>query len=163
MAWGEEAVEIAEAADHPYSRVLAEWGLGTLHLLKGEPERAIFVLERGLVVARMMGPTLLFPFVAGPLGLAYALCGRRAEGRPLLEQALEQAASLNLVANQSLRLTWLGEAHLLASGLERGGASSRPRRPRSPSSTRNEATRRMPGGSSARSRRSGSPRNRSRR
>ena len=49
IARGEEAVAIAEAADHAYSQVLAAWGLGTLHVVRGDPERAIPVLERGLV------------------------------------------------------------------------------------------------------------------
>ena len=73
---GEEAVAIAEAADHAYSQVLAAWGLGTLHVVRGDPGRAIPALERGLVLIRVADIPLLFPFVAAPLGVAYALAGR---------------------------------------------------------------------------------------
>ncbi len=119
IARGEEAVAIAEAADHAYSRVLAAWGLGTLHVVRGDPERAIPVLERGLVVTRMADIPLLFPFVAAPLGRAYALDGRVGDALPLLEQGLSQAVSMNLLANHALRLTWLGEALVLAGQIER--------------------------------------------
>jgi class 3 adenylate cyclase/tetratricopeptide (TPR) repeat protein len=118
---GEEAVAIAESADDAYSRVLAAWGLGTLHVVRGDAERAIAVLERALVVTRMSGHALLFPFVASPLGRAYSLAGRGDDGILMLEQALRQAESLNLMAHNPLRLTWLGEASALAGHLERAG------------------------------------------
>ncbi len=116
---GEEAVAIAEAADQDYSRVLAAWGLGTLHVVRGDPERAIPVLERALVVTRMADTLLLFPFVATPLGAAYALAGRVDDALPLLEDGLRQAGAMNLQAHHPLRLVWLGEALILAGQLER--------------------------------------------
>ena len=119
IAQGEEAVAIAEAADHDYSRVLAAWGLGTLHVVRGDPERAIPVLERALVVIRMADALLLFPFVATPLGAAYALAGRVDDALPLLEDGLRQAGAMNLQAHHPLRLVWLGEALILAGQLER--------------------------------------------
>jgi tetratricopeptide (TPR) repeat protein len=118
---GDEGVAIAEGADHAYSRVLAAWGLGTLYVVRGDPERAIPVLERGLVVARMADIPLLFPFVAAPLGAAYAIVGRVGSALPLLEQAVREAASMNLLANHALRLTWLGETLALAGEIERAG------------------------------------------
>ena len=121
----EEAVAIAESADHAYSRVLAAWGLGTLHVVRGDPERAIPVLERGLVVTRMADIPLLFPFVAAPLGAAYALPGRVDDALPLLEQAVRQAASMNLQANHALRLTWLGEALVVAGQLDAADEQAR--------------------------------------
>jgi tetratricopeptide (TPR) repeat protein len=121
IACGGEAVALAEAAAHPYSQVLAAWGLGTLHVVRGDPERAIPVLERGLVVARMADIPLLFPFVAAPLGAAYTLGGRVSDALPLLEQAVSQGAAMNLLAGHGLRLTWLGEALLQTSELDRAG------------------------------------------
>jgi class 3 adenylate cyclase/tetratricopeptide (TPR) repeat protein len=121
IARGTEGAAIAEAADHAYSRVLAVWGLGTLHVVRGDPERAIPVLEQGLVVSRMADIPLLFPFVAAPLGAAYVLAGRVGDAVPLLEQAVRQAVSMNLLANHALRLTWLGETFLLTDQLERAG------------------------------------------
>ncbi len=111
---GEEAAAIAESGDHPYSRVQAAFGLGTLYVIQGRPDQAIPVLEQGLVVARLANIPFLVPFMTGPLGAAYALDGRSDRAVALLEQTVEQAVSMRLVANQSLRLAWLGEAFLLA-------------------------------------------------
>jgi len=121
VARGAEGVAIAEAADHAYSRGLATWGLGTLHLVRGNLEEAIPVLEQGLVVLRMADMPPLFPFVATPLGVAYALTGQIHDGLRLLEQGLRQAGAMNLQAHHALRLTWHGEALVLAGQLDRAG------------------------------------------
>ncbi len=114
IARGEETARIAEALDHPYSRMFAHFGLGSLHLLKGDLPEAILALERALALGRAANIPLLFPFVASSLGSAHALAGRVAEAIPLLEQGVEQAASMKLMALHSQRVAWLGEAHLLA-------------------------------------------------
>ena len=118
---GEQAVAIAEAADHAYSQVLAVWGLGTLHVVRGDPARAIPALERGLVLIRVADIPLLFPFVSAPLGAAYALAGRTDDALAILEQFVRQAMSVNLLAHHALRLTWLGEALALAGRIEQAG------------------------------------------
>jgi class 3 adenylate cyclase/tetratricopeptide (TPR) repeat protein len=114
VAVGEEAAAIADAADDAYSRGQAAFGLGMLSVTQGRPDRAIPILEQGLVVARLAGITFLVPFITGPLGAAYALAGGTDRAVTLLEQTVEQAISIRLVANHALRLTWLGQAHLLA-------------------------------------------------
>jgi tetratricopeptide (TPR) repeat protein len=114
IAHGEEGVRIAEAADHRYTLILACSGLGGLYLLKGDLHSAISVLERALVLDRVENIPLLFPFIASPLGSAYALSGRVAEALPLLEQAVERAVSMNLKANHSPRIARFAHAHLLA-------------------------------------------------
>jgi tetratricopeptide (TPR) repeat protein len=48
------------------------------------------------------------------LGYAYALSGRFNDAIPLLERAVEQAASMRRMDYYSLWVTWLGEAYLLA-------------------------------------------------
>ena len=107
--------------DHAYSRVLAIWGLGTLHVVRGDPARAIPILGQGLVVSRMADIPLLFPFVAAPLGAAYVLAGRVDDAAvPLLERAVRQAVSMNLLANHALRLTWR-ETFLITDQIERAG------------------------------------------
>ncbi|MBI2152616.1 MAG: AAA family ATPase [Candidatus Rokubacteria bacterium] len=114
IARGEEAARFAEAIDHPYSLMLTHFGIGSLHLLKGDLAKTIPALERSLALGRAASIPLLFPFVASSLGSAYALAGRVAEAVPLLEQGVEQAASMKLMALHSQRVAWLGEAHLLA-------------------------------------------------
>jgi tetratricopeptide (TPR) repeat protein len=60
----------------------------------------------------------VFPWLASPLGYAYALAGRVAEALPLLEQAVEQAASMRFTASQPLLVAYLSEAYLLAGRLD---------------------------------------------
>jgi class 3 adenylate cyclase/tetratricopeptide (TPR) repeat protein len=114
LGHAEDALEIAEAADHPFTLIVGVWGLGAVHLLRGDTDRAIPLLERGLVVERAASLPILIPFVAASLGAAYTLAGRPADGKRLLEQAVQRAEESRLVAGQALRLTWLGEAEAAA-------------------------------------------------
>ncbi|MBI1735121.1 MAG: AAA family ATPase [Candidatus Rokubacteria bacterium] len=113
IAVGEEAVEIANAGDHAYSRGQAAFGLGMLYVIQARPDLGIPILEQGLVVVRVANIPFLVPFLTGPLGAAYALDGRADRAVTLLEQTVEQAVSIRLVANHALRLVWLGQAQLL--------------------------------------------------
>ncbi len=116
IARGEEAIQLAEAVDHSYSLIVACFSLGAPYLFKGDLDRAVAVLERGLVLEQMANIPLLFPFVASPLGHAYALLGRVSEALRLLEQAVERAIFMKLMANHSLRIVWQAEAYLMAGG-----------------------------------------------
>ena len=120
----EEGVQIAEAADHPYSRVLAYWAVGFRALRQGDLPQAIPVLERALDLAQGAHIRLLVPLVAAPLGAAYALAGRTAEALPLLEQAVEQAVAMRFMFDHALRVVWLGEAYLLAGRLDEAGTQA---------------------------------------
>jgi class 3 adenylate cyclase/tetratricopeptide (TPR) repeat protein len=114
LTYGEEAIQIAESADHRYSLIVACVGLGVLHLQKGQPQSAIAVLERGKALSQAERLPQLFPLVAAPLGAAYALAGRTAEATPLLEETVEWGAALNFRGIQARRVAWLSEAYLLA-------------------------------------------------
>jgi class 3 adenylate cyclase/tetratricopeptide (TPR) repeat protein len=118
LTYGEEALQIAENVDHRYSLIVACLGLGVLYLQTGEPQRAIAVLERGVALSQAERLPQLFPLVAGPLGAAYTLTDRVAEATPLLEEAVERAATMNFMGIQSRRLAWLGEAYLLAGRID---------------------------------------------
>jgi tetratricopeptide (TPR) repeat protein len=114
VTFGEEAVRIAESADHTYSRVQAAFGLGTLYVIQGRADLAIPILEQGLVLARLENIRFLIPFITGPLGVAYSLADQLDRAVAVLEQTVEQAVTMRLVANHALRLVWLGHAYLLA-------------------------------------------------
>jgi class 3 adenylate cyclase/tetratricopeptide (TPR) repeat protein len=118
LAIGEEARRIAESVDDAYSRAQAAFGLGMPYLGQGRPKQAVEVLEAGLVIARLAAIPFLVPFISGPLGLAYAHAGEPIRGIALLEQTVEQAESIRLAADHSLRLVWLGAANLLAGRTE---------------------------------------------
>ena len=110
----EEGVQLAEAADHPYSRVMAYWGVGFRALRQGDLPQAIPVLERALDLAQGAHLRLLVPWVAASLGAAYALAGRTADALPLLEQAVAQAVAMQFLLDHALWMVWLGEAYLCA-------------------------------------------------
>src|SRR3970282_1063073 len=99
-----EATAIAEAENHAFSLVVAHAGTGLLHILRGDCGSAIGPLERGLVIGLLSDIPLLFPFVAAPLGRAYALAGRREEGLRLLEDAVGRAEGMVVVSKHALRL-----------------------------------------------------------
>jgi tetratricopeptide (TPR) repeat protein len=113
-ACAQEAIQIAEALDHPFSLGLAFHGTGRLHLCKGDVQKAIAVLERGHDVCRARVVGYWLPVVCASLGLAYATDGRPTEAFPLLEQTLERLTSTQMMIYRSLLLTSLSETYLLA-------------------------------------------------
>jgi tetratricopeptide (TPR) repeat protein len=110
----EEAVQIAEMAQHPYSRVMAYWGMGVRHLCQGEITRAIVVFEHALQLVQEADLRLLGPKVTAALGAAYALTGRTAAALRLLRQAMTQGVAMRYLWDHALRTVWLGEAYLRA-------------------------------------------------
>jgi tetratricopeptide (TPR) repeat protein len=111
---GEEALRIAETGDPGYSLVVGCAGLGNVCVTKGDFDRAIGVLERGVRADPSELISRAWPFVASALGAAYTYAGRVDDALPLLEQAVERAAAVKLRANQSIRLARLAEAHVKA-------------------------------------------------
>jgi class 3 adenylate cyclase/tetratricopeptide (TPR) repeat protein len=121
IEYGKDAIRIAHEIDHSFGSVYADSGLGLAYLRKGDLGAAIAVLERGLERCRVADIPVQFPLVASPLGLAYVLSGRDAEGTALLEQAVGQTASKRS-SGQAFRLSWLSEAYLRASRIEEAAA-----------------------------------------
>ena len=123
-ALAEEGVQIAEAADHSYSRVVAYWAMGFRTLRQGDLPQAISVLERAVDFAQWAHIRLFVPVVVASLGAAYALVGRLAKALPLLEQAVEQAVAMHFMFEHALRVIWLGEAYLRADRLDAAGTQA---------------------------------------
>ena len=114
IAWGEEATRIAEAIDHPYSRIFADFGLGGLYLRKGNFDKALNPLEHGLTLCQATGIRILFPYIGGLLGSAYAFSGRLTEAVSLLERAVQAFIAMNVMMGRSLLVSFLSEVYLLA-------------------------------------------------
>jgi class 3 adenylate cyclase/tetratricopeptide (TPR) repeat protein len=112
--YGQEAVRLAEGIDHLYSLACACWGLGCLHVVRGDFGQAVLVLERALKTAREARATRLFPQVMRALGLGYARSGRADAGISLLEEARRVVGSIGLVVGHSSTLAHLGEAYMVA-------------------------------------------------
>jgi len=81
---------------------------------RGDLQKAIALLEEGLILCQDGNFLLVLLQAASGLGYTYALSGQVAEALPLLEQAVEQATSMNVMLLHSLRVAWLSEAYLLA-------------------------------------------------
>jgi tetratricopeptide (TPR) repeat protein len=107
---GDEGVRIAEATEHPFSRIWAYAGLGKLYISKGDVPQGILIFERGLSLCQAWDIPTLFPTVALALGTAYAQSGRIPEALQLLEQAASQGRR----GAQAVWFARLSEAYLLA-------------------------------------------------
>ena len=117
IARGEEAVRIADAADHPHSVIEARAALGRVYLDKGELERAIALFETGLAPSRAWNiwDSSVFSF----LGYAYVLAGRVDAGLPLLQEAVERGQSIDALGiGHAMRLGRLGQGYLSAGRLD---------------------------------------------
>jgi len=112
-AVAQEAMHLAESVDEPLSLVLACWGVGRLHLQKGDLEQALPILERGVEIIEAQKIRYFFPSVASVLGWGYALSGRAGDAITLLESVLAQHASMRRTAGQSIHLSRLGHAFVL--------------------------------------------------
>ena len=123
IAVGEEGVQIAEATDHPLSRIGAYIGLGIACFVKGDMPQAIPLLERSLALCQAadLPP---WPVLSSFLGTAYALSGRMTDALPLLEQAVEDANVAGLLANQPRFIASVSEGYLLAGRWEEATQSA---------------------------------------
>ena len=115
IAVGTDAIQIAEAAEHPFSIVFARLGLGTLHLRRGDHPGAIGELEAGLAVCRSAETRGGFLNVAAALASSYVLSGRTDDAHRLLEEAVEHAVAMGDPFGHWLRTGGLAEIYL-ASG-----------------------------------------------
>jgi class 3 adenylate cyclase/tetratricopeptide (TPR) repeat protein len=108
----EDALRIAEDANHPFSCGYAYNGLGVVALRQGNVHRALRSFERALAAGAFADSPVGFAFVSLHLGYALSLAGRANEGIPILEKSIELAESRGFVARHSLRLAYVSEAYL---------------------------------------------------
>jgi class 3 adenylate cyclase/tetratricopeptide (TPR) repeat protein len=87
---GEEALRLAMLEGRGSAPLMAHGCLGLLYLAQGDLEPAIRVLEPGLAHCRASGNRDWLQMIAAGLGAAYALQGRLAAGRALLEEAISE-------------------------------------------------------------------------
>ena len=111
---GEEALRLATLEGRGTTPIIAHGRLGQLYLLQGHLEHAIRVLEPGLALCRAYGDRDVLRATAAGLGYAYALQGRLAEGRALLEEAISESIRTGARLNRSRYVAWISEACRLA-------------------------------------------------
>jgi predicted ATPase len=110
---GEEALRHAMAESRQDEPMLATCYLGRLYLAQGDLEAAIRVLDQSLVLCRAADNWNVGRGTAAGLGYAYALVGRLAEGRALLEEVLRESRRSGALHAQSRYVTWLSAVCLL--------------------------------------------------
>jgi tetratricopeptide (TPR) repeat protein len=112
--WGHQAVGLGEAANSPFALTTALAGLGASYVRKGEPERAIPPLQRGLELCRHYNFNNWLPTVAALLGKAHVSLGQIESGVALLEKAVGLGGQAGIGSSYALWLIYLAEAYLLA-------------------------------------------------
>jgi class 3 adenylate cyclase/tetratricopeptide (TPR) repeat protein len=110
IAHGNAALQAAEHHQQPVNLTAVCSALGRLYLRKGDLEKSIGLLERGVALCEAATIPLLFPMAAAPLGAAYAQAGRVLPGLALLQQAAERAVTMGRMVDQALWVAWLSEA-----------------------------------------------------
>ena len=88
--------------------------LGQLYLAQGDLEHAIRVLDQGLALCRASGDRNWLRPIAADLGSAYALQGRLAEGRVLVEEAIRESIRTGALGYRSRWVAQLSEVCRLA-------------------------------------------------
>jgi tetratricopeptide (TPR) repeat protein len=123
--YGEEALRLAEAERVAFGLVTALAGLGSLHLRRAAPERAVPLLERGLDICRSYDINNWRPTIGASLGAAYAAIGRADEAIRLAKAAVDLDSEMGLTATLSLWRVYLGEAYLAAGRLSEAHTEAR--------------------------------------
>jgi len=113
----QRADAMTRTAVEPFQRLTVQLGLGLLYLRQGRLTETIATLESALPLCRAGNLAVWFPAIASPLGYAYALHGRVADGLSLLEQAVEATAQRGAV--HALRIAHLAEARLVSGDIEK--------------------------------------------
>ena len=106
---GEEALRLATMEARGSIPILAHRRLGHLYLAQGDLAHAIRVFEQGLALCRASGERDLLRGILGGLGRAYALQGRLAEGRALLEEGISESIRTGGLGHHSRYVAWLSE------------------------------------------------------
>jgi tetratricopeptide (TPR) repeat protein len=110
---GEEALRLATLEGRGATPMIASTLLGGLYLAHGDLEHAIRVCNQGLALCRASGNRAWSRPCAAVLGSAYALQGRLAEGRALLEEAISEGIRTGGLYGQALWVAWLSEVYRL--------------------------------------------------
>jgi tetratricopeptide (TPR) repeat protein len=119
VAYADEALQTAEAIDHPFERLTVYLPVGQFHVRQGTLHRAIPLLERAVALSQDAGPNFYHTATAS-LALAYALAGRTMDALAIVGQVVGNTGSRPLICGEAyLRAGDVEEAHrLVGCGLE---------------------------------------------
>jgi tetratricopeptide (TPR) repeat protein len=120
----EAGVQIAEAANHPWSLFSGLFSLGVVHFRRGDFGRATQELERSLQVSResIVAST---PIAAAILSATYALAGRPREALPLAVEAVEEFHRCPVHVRPALILWCAGLSYFAAGRIDEATSHAR--------------------------------------
>jgi tetratricopeptide (TPR) repeat protein len=118
---GEEALRLATLKGRAHTPIQVHGCLGCLYLAQGDLEHAIRVLDQGLALCRAAGDRNWLKPIAADLGFAYALQGRLAAGRVLVEEAIRESIRAGALGYRSRLVAQLSEVCRLAGHGEAAG------------------------------------------
>ena len=115
--YADESIALAEPTGHPDTRLWAYHGAGVHHLARGEVQLATEALERAFALCRAHDMPTYRPRISAELAVAWAHGGRAAEAIPIVQQAIDEAATRRQTASYSHVLGLLAEVLFLADRL----------------------------------------------
>jgi tetratricopeptide (TPR) repeat protein len=119
-----EGLRLAQAAEHPFSLAVAQWGLGLVHLLGGEAPDAVTWLGHSVELCRARGFTNLALLAGAPLAHACALTGKIADALALLAEMAPPPGSVN-TASRAANVARAAEVYLRAGRAAEAAAAAR--------------------------------------
>jgi len=114
----DEAITIAETANHPDTLFWAYRASGMQHLCRGDVASATASLERAHLVCRTHDMASSLTRISAELALAWALAGRLPGAVGMVERAVQEASGRKQAMTYSKVLQLLGEVYLLAGRVE---------------------------------------------
>ncbi len=115
LRYGAEALGLAMEKGRGYAPIVAYSSVGFLYLTKGDLASAVRMLEQALALCRTADARNWLGGIMARLGYAYALAGRLAEGRALLEDASREFLRTGpKVDHATVACAWRSEICLLA-------------------------------------------------
>jgi tetratricopeptide (TPR) repeat protein len=118
-------VQIAEAANHPWTLYKGLFRVGFAHFLRGDLRRALGILERCLDLCRTSQIAIATAGVAAALGAAYARDGRPEDGLPLVAGAVEAFRRRQNHTRPAHLLLCAGMAYLAAGQIDEAASHAR--------------------------------------
>jgi class 3 adenylate cyclase/tetratricopeptide (TPR) repeat protein len=117
LEWGREGVEIASDVNSAMSTVWVTDYLALTHVLRGEFDQAITLLEPNFELCERAEVRLLRTMTCAILGLAFSTVDRHSEAIGLLELAVEPENLRHHPQGSAYPLVWLAGAYLRAARL----------------------------------------------
>ncbi len=113
-----EAVRLAEAIGHAFTRAGAWFGVGSLDLVKGNFEQAVPALERSRAIAEAGQVVTMAAYSGAALSTALARLGRVELALALLDEAARRDDFTRSMVMQAVALLFRGETHLVVGQLD---------------------------------------------